>query len=434
MSSVDTIWVILCAGLVFMMQAGFLCLETGFTRSKNNANVAVKNLTDFCLSSLVFWLVGFGLMFGVSRSGWFGASEFAADYAERDLPFTVFFVFQLMFCGAAVTIISGAVAERMKFGAYLLITAAVSGMIYPISGHWAWHGLLSGEGEGFLAVAGFYDFAGSTVVHSVGGWAALAALLVLGPRTGRFNGAGDGPSFIPSSLPLAALGTILLFIGWLGFNGGSTLALNEQVGTVLVTTVLGGAAGAVAAGFLAFGVTGRIDPGQFFNGCLGGLVAVTAGANVFATPMAIVAGAVGGMVVVACEELLKFFRVDDAVGAIPVHLGAGIWGTVAVGLYGDLTVIGTGLDRIEQIGVQLYGITVIGLWAFTTTYVVLALVNRVYPLRVSRENELRGLNYAEHGVDDAASPPPPSEQIEPPSRDELDSFGAVPGPETGGVQ
>ena len=399
MEMIDIIWVTLCAGLVFLMQAGFLCLETGFTRRKNNINVAVKNLTDFCVSSVVFWALGFGLMFGASRGGWFGFGDFALDHRGVEWGYTTFFIFQLMFCGAAVTIISGAVAERMKFTSYIIMTVLISGLVYPVGGHWSWATLFGGETNGFLADMGFYDFAGSTVVHSVGGWAALAALLIIGPRFGRYEEQNPLVSaFHPSNMPLAGLGTIFLFIGWLGFNGGSTLAFNDDVGLIIASTIIAGSSGAVSAGFLALGVTNRLDAGQFMNGCLGGLVAVTAGANLYPTHLAFLVGAIGGMAVVAFEEILEYFHIDDAVGAIPVHLGAGVWGTLAVGLYGDLEAIGTGLSRLEQIWVQLWGVIVYGLWTFVVTYVVLRLVNVIHPLRVSQDQEEIGLNYAEHGI------------------------------------
>jgi len=398
METIDILWVTLCSALVFMMQVGFLCLETGFTRSKNNVNVAVKNLVDFCVSTIVFWAVGFGLMFGASYGGWFGVSNFMVNHTGANWGFTTFFVFQVMFCGAAVTIISGAVAERMKFSSYILITVLISGLVYPVAGHWSWATLFGGDTNGFLADLGFYDFAGSTVVHSVGGWGALAAVIIIGPRLGRFDQTRLVSAFQPSSMPLAAIGTLFLFIGWLGFNGGSTLAWNDQVGLILVNTILAATAGAVSSGALAFGVTNRLDAGQFMNGCLGGLVAITAGANLYSSPLAILIGLVGGMVVVAAEEILNHYKVDDAVGAIPVHLGAGIWGTLAVGLYGDLEMIGTGLSRFEQIGVQLLGIGVYAVWTFGVTFGVLLLVKQVHNLRVSKEDEEMGLNISEHGI------------------------------------
>ncbi|MCD6389237.1 MAG: ammonium transporter [Desulfobulbaceae bacterium] len=393
----DVLWIILCSGLVFLMQAGFLCLESGLTRRKNSINVAIKNLADFCLTTVVFWVVGFGLMFGASRNGWFGTSEYVLDFSLQSPFFSVFFLFQVMFCGAAVTIMSGAIAERMRFSSYLIVTVAVSALIYPSFGHWAWAGLNDGATNGWLNSMGFVDFAGSTVVHSVGGWMSLAVLLIIGPRRGRFAADGTPQKIHPSNLPLATLGTVLLFIGWLGFNGGSTLALNDQVANVLVNTVIAGSVGAISAGLLGYAIQNRLNVTQFMNGCLGGLVAVTANAFAVTTPVAALIGLVGGMIVIGVEELLEHYRIDDAVGAIPVHLGAGIWGTLAVGLYGDLNILGTGLTRLEQIGVQLLGVVVCGLWVFGVGYFLMKAVNRVYPLRVSAEHEDIGLNLAEHG-------------------------------------
>jgi len=393
----DFLWIILCSGLVFLMQAGFLCLESGLTRRKNSINVAIKNLADFCLTTVVFWVVGFGLMFGATREGWFGTSEFILDFSLQSPFFSVFFLFQVMFCGAAVTIMSGAIAERMKFSSYLIVTVAVSALIYPSFGHWAWAGLNDGTTNGWLNSMGFVDFAGSTVVHSVGGWMSLAVLLIIGPRRGRFAADGTPQKIHPSNLPLATLGTVFLFIGWLGFNGGSTLALNDQVANVLVNTVIAGSVGAVSAGLLGYAIQNRLNVTQFMNGCLGGLVAVTANAFAVTTPVAALIGLVGGMIVIGVEELLEHYRIDDAVGAIPVHLGAGIWGTLAVGLYGNLDILGTGLTRMEQVGVQLLGVVVCGLWVFGVGYILMKAVNRVYPLRVSAEHEDVGLNLAEHG-------------------------------------
>jgi Amt family ammonium transporter len=395
--SLDFLWIIICSALVFLMQAGFLCLESGLTRRKNSINVAIKNLADFCLTTIVFWVVGFGLMFGATRDGWFGTSEFVLDFSLQSPFFSVFFLFQVMFCGAAVTIMSGAIAERMRFSSYLIVTVAVSALIYPGFGHWAWAGLNDGATNGWLNSMGFVDFAGSTVVHSVGGWMSLAVLLIIGPRRGRFAADGTPQKIHPSNLPLATLGTVFLFIGWLGFNGGSTLALNDQVANVLVNTVVAGSIGAISAGLLGYAIQNRLNVTQFMNGCLGGLVAVTANAFAVTTPVAALIGLVGGMIVIGVEELLEHYRIDDAVGAIPVHLGAGIWGTLAVGLYGDLNILGTGLTRLEQIGVQLLGVVVCGLWVFGIGYFLMGAVNRVYPLRVSAEHEDIGLNLAEHG-------------------------------------
>ena len=393
----DFLWIIVCSALVFEMQAGFLLLESGLTRRKNSINVAVKNLADFCLTTLIFWGFGFGLMFGLSHSGWFGQSWFLLDFADSEKLFGAFFLFQVMFCGAAVTIMSGAAAERMRFSSYLIVTVIISGLVYPVFGHWAWAGLDQGTANGWLNGIGFVDFAGSTVVHSVGGWTSLAILLVIGPRIGRFPAEGSPRRLRPSNLPLATLGAVILFIGWLGFNGGSTLALNGQVINILVNTVIAGSVGAISAGILGQAVQNRLNVTQFMNGCLGGLVAITANCFAVNTPVAALIGLVGGMIVIIAEEILEYYKIDDAVGAIPVHLAAGIWGTLAVGLYGDLEILGTGLTRIEQIGVQIMGIVACGVWTFGITYVLLTIVNKYYPLRVTMDHELRGLNISEHG-------------------------------------
>jgi len=410
LSNLDLMWIYFCSALVFIMQAGFLCLESGLTRRKNSINVAIKNLADFCLTTVVFWLVGFGLMFGISRGGWFGSAGFALDFFSQESFFSAFFLFQVMFCGAAVTIMSGAIAERMRFSSYLIVTVLVSALIYPVFGHWAWAGLDTSEAFGWLNGIGFVDFAGSTVVHSVGGWISLAVLLIIGPRIGRFAEDGTPQRLNPSNLSLATLGAVFLFVGWLGFNGGSTLAMNDQVSGILVNTVVGGSVGAISAGLLGYAVQNRLNVTQFMNGCLGGLVAVTANCFAVTTPVAALIGLVGGMIAIGVEEMLEYFGIDDAVGAIPVHLGAGIWGTLAVGLYGDLDILATGLSRMEQIGVQLLGIIACGVWTFGLSFGLLKLVDWVYPLRVSAQHEEMGLNIAEHG--------------------EIEDFGDLQGPAT----
>lgn len=390
------LWVILCAALVFLMQAGFLCLESGLTRSKNSINVAIKNLADFCLTTIVFWAIGFSLMFGDTVSGWYGTGLVLPDFSVESADTAVFFLFQVMFCGAAVTIISGVVAERLKFGAYLIVALFVSGLVYPVAGHWSWASFGGGEGDGFLASMGFIDFAGSSVVHSVGGWSGLALLIIIGPRIGRFGGSAPIKA---SNLPLATLGVLLLFIGWLGFNGGSTLVMDESVPLILVNTIIGGSVGALAAGGLGYAVHNNLNVTRFMNGALGGLVAITANCFAVSTPIAALIGLVGGMIVVFAEDLLEKFHLDDAVGAIPVHLAAGIWGTLATGLYGDLEVLGTGLSRGEQISVQALGVLTYAVWSFGISYVLFWIVNRVFRLRVSAEHEIAGLNISEHGVE-----------------------------------
>ena len=395
---IDLLWVVIASALVFVMQAGFLCLETGLTRSKNNINVAIKNFCDFCIAALVFWFVGFGLMFGVSYQGWVGLDLFALNFATTTSSLAVFFLFQVMFCVTSVTILSGIVAERMKFGAYLFVAFVVAGLLYPVAGHWSWTGRWETAGSGWLAELGFVDFAGSTVVHSVGGWAGLALVLIVGPRLGRFGHASGMRAITPSNMPTAALGAILLFIGWLGFNGGTTLALDDTVPSILINTVIGGCIGAISAGGLSYAVHQRLDADQFINGALGGLVAVTANCFAVSTGSAALIGLVGGMIVVFVSQILESLKIDDAVGAIPVHLGAGIWGTLATGLYGDLETLGTGLSRLEQVAVQGLGILVYGIWAFGLAFIIFYAGNAVIRFRVSEKAEIAGLNISELGL------------------------------------
>jgi Amt family ammonium transporter len=398
-NSLDLLWIVLCAALVFVMQAGFLCLESGLTRNKNSINVAAKNVADFAVAALLFWLVGFGLMFGPTWSGWIGSGLFGAfDQLPPDARLMVFLLFQVMFCATATTIVAGAVAERMRFGAYLAVSALVSALIYPVFGHWAWAGAWGLSEPGWLASLGFVDFAGSTVVHSVGGWVSLVAVMLTGPREGRFR-AGEPPRVIPAgNLPVAMLGVLLLAFGWLGFNGGSTLAFDQRVPGVLVHTTLAAAAGCVAG--LAIG---RLWHGYYeilyaINGMIAGLVAITAGAHAVSAPAAILIGALGAVVMAWSSAALLKWRIDDAVGAIPAHLAAGAWGTLAVGLFGDPQLLGTGLGRLEQIGVQVLGIVVCGLWCTGAAWLVMRTWQRAFSLRVDAEAEQMGLNVAEHGA------------------------------------
>ena len=390
------IWILFSAALVFLMQAGFLCLETGLTRSKNNINVAIKNLADFGISTVLYWAFGFALMFGITRSGWFGLSDFALTFDLSNPELIAFFIFQLMFCGTAVTILSGAVAERLRFASYIFLAMLVAGLTYPIFGHWAWNGANAGEATGWLVNLGFVDFAGSTVVHSVGGWTALAVLLVIGARNGRFPTDGPPRKIPGANIPFAVLGVLLLYVGWIGFNGGSTLAVNEQTALAVANTILAGAVGMVTAIIAGYILLRKADVGFVMNGALAGLVAITASANSVSAVSAVIIGAVGGLVMIGVEQLLERLRIDDAVGAIPVHLGAGIWGTLAVGFFSNQALLGTGLSRSAQIGVQLLGIFVCFLWVFGVTYLLVRFVDRLSPLRVSAEEEYVGLNISQH--------------------------------------
>lgn len=396
-SSIDVLWVLISASLVFLMQAGFLCLEAGSTRSKNNINVVIKNIADLGFSVLCFWLFGYGLMFGPTHGGWIGTAAFAPEMGQSEVWTAAFFLFQAMFCSTAVTIVSGAVAERIRFGAYLVITLLVSGLLYPLLGHWSWNGLNSGTSSGWLGSLGFVDFAGSTVVHSVGGWVALAAVLILGPRIGRFS-PKRRRLIVGYDLPLALLGTLLLWFGWFGFNGGSVLALTDDVPGIIANTLLAGAAGLVFPILLDLLRQRHISVKAVMNGSLAGLVAITANCNVVTTGSAIFIGGIGSLCMLMTDRFLERHRIDDVVGAIPVHLSPGIWGTLAVGLFGDRALIGTGLTRPAQILAQLLGIGVAAVWAFGLTFIVLHQINRRWPLRVSRRYEHVGLNISEHGA------------------------------------
>jgi len=395
------------------MQGGFLCLETGLTRNKNNINVAIKNITDFGLTTLIFWMFGYAFMFGRSTlGGWIGVSDFfpSLDPVDEGALMT-FLLFQIMFCGTAVTILSGAIAERMRFESYIAITILISGFVYPIFGHWAWGGIqpfaIADRPNGWLYDMGFVDFAGSTVVHSVGGWASLAILMIIGSRSGRFD--TDDRKIQGANLPLAALGVMLLWVGWFGFNGGSQLGISSPADTqavvrIITNTMIAGSAGLVAAMLISWFFAGRSNVDMVMNGALAGLVAITANCHAVTTGQAMIIGAVGGLVMYGVSRLLDRLRIDDAVGAIPVHLGAGVWGTLAVALFAspDL-LLGSAeavanFNRLAFLGVQVVGVVVCGIWTFTATYIVMSIFNNITPLRVSEEDERIGLNISEHGA------------------------------------
>ena len=391
----DVAWILICAALVMLMQAGFSCLESGLVRSKNSINVAAKNFADFCLSSVVFWLFGFALMFGVTSGGWIGTSGFF--FGDTASPWLMaFFIFQLGFCGTATTIVSGAVAERMRFSGYLVAAAIISAVIYPVIGHWVWGSAAGAAPGGWLEQMGFIDFAGSTVVHSVGGWIALAAIIIIGPRSGRF-----GKNAVPihgHDLPMVTLGVFLLWFGWFGFNGGSTLGLTPEVPVIIVNTTVSAAFGGVVALALAWRIGGRPDVTMIMNGSLAGLVGITASAHIM-TPLAAAGiGAIAAVVMYTVAMLLERLEIDDVVGAVPVHLAAGIWGTLAVAIFADPEAWGTGLGRWDQLVVQATGVGATFVWAFGLGFILLWLINRWFPLRIDPEGERIGLNVAEHGA------------------------------------
>ncbi|MDC3142646.1 ammonium transporter [Candidatus Pelagibacter sp.] len=409
-SYVDTLWVIDCAILVFIMQAGFMCMETGLSRHKNSINVALKNAADFGVSVVIFWIFGFGLMFGSSYNGLFGTDLFF--FKTTNAEYMTYFVFQAMFVATAATIISGAVAERMKFNGYLIITILATGIIYPIVGHWAWSSsylsnidsakeLLNEVDQvtstGWLTNLGFVDFAGSTIVHSVGGWIALSAVIIIGPRIGKYSESNKG-KFTGSSFPLAVLGTLILWFGWFGFNGGSNGAMDEAVPLILINTFLAAAFGLLTGLGTSFIIYKKPDPFYVVLGPLAGLVAITAGCNSMTTVVAIFVGIIGALVAVLITEILNKYEIDDVVGAVPVHLGAGVWGTLAVGFFSDLNILGTDLTRLEQIKAQFIGVLTIGAFSFFGSYIILRILNNFYPLRVTPLQEELGLNIAEHNA------------------------------------
>ena len=393
----DVFWVLICAGLVFLMQAGFTCLESGLTRSKNSINVAIKNITDFGISTILFWTFGFALMFGASANGWIGSTQFFLSLDDGSRTST-FFLFEIMFCATAVTIVSGATAERLRFRSYIIISIILSGMIYPIFGHWVWNGMHSGTKLGWLGHIGFVDFAGSTVVHSVGGWVALAALLIIGPREGRFPPVGAHMKIHGSNLPMSVLGVLLLWVGWFGFNGGSTLSLNDQVAGIITNTFLAGASGVMVTLTVGWIIRKQADAELVIFGSIAGLVAITASAHAVSAASALAIGGIGGIVMLGVDYLMDYLHIDDAVGAIPVHLGAGIWGTLAVAVFGREEVLGTGLSFWDQLLIQATGIGVCFLWTFGLSYGVFTLINHFLPLRVTVEDERIGLNVSEHGA------------------------------------
>ncbi|MEL6579002.1 MAG: ammonium transporter [Cyanobacteria bacterium J06621_12] len=397
----NIIWVVGCAGLVLLMQPGFMCLESGLTRSKNSINVAIKNLADLGISIFLFWCFGYALMFGADHLGLIGWSDFLINLEDNPQK-AAFFLFQVMFCGTATTIVSGALTERLRFSGYVAIATLISGLIYPVFGHWVWNGTTTGQLYGWLGKLGFADYAGGTVVHSVGGWVSLAALLVIGSRTGRFasqdNGSWSARKIHGSNLPFSVLGAMLLWVGWFGFNGGSTFGLTSQIPIIIVHTVLAGAAGMISAGIFDWCKQGKVEVESLINGSIAGLVSITAGCNAVTTPIAILIGAMGGLIMLLATSLIEGRGIDDGVDAVALHGFVGAWGTLAVGLFGDLDVLGTELSRHSQVLVQLLGIGICFIWSFGLAYLILSNINRISPLRVTAEQEEIGLNFSEHNA------------------------------------
>jgi len=389
--NLNYVWTIIAACLVFFMQAGFALVETGFTRAKNAVNIIMKNVMDVSAGGLAFFLLGFGLMFGTSAGGWIGTDGFLlseiGDYST-EWSYTFFF-FQAVFAATAATIVSGAVAERTAFNSYLIFSVLITAFIYPVFGSWAWGSLFNGSG--WLEGLGFIDFAGSTVVHSVGGWAALAGAMVVGPRAGKYI---DGkPQLIKGhSLPLAALGVFILWLGWFGFNAGSTTTGDTSIALIALNTFLAAGAGATAAMVITWITNGKPDGAVTLNGVLAGLVGITAGCANLSPGFAIITGAIAGVLVHYSMKFLEK-KVDDAVGAVSVHGVCGAWGTLAAGLF-DM-----GGFSLEVVGVQLIGVGAAFAWTFPVSYILFKVINAVLPLRVTEQLEVMGLDIHEHDAE-----------------------------------
>jgi Amt family ammonium transporter len=408
--ALDTVWLFMGAILVFIMQAGFALVETGLTRAKNATNITMKNMMDFCFGAIAYWVVGWGLMYGKDAlGGLVGSSEFLNGPMSIDEDSASFYrtwFFQVVFAATAATIVSGAMAERTQFKSYLIYTAFISAIIYPIQGHWIW------SSDGWLAKLGFHDFAGSTVVHSVGGWAALVGAIVLGPRIGKYVKGDDGKISVKAipghNIPYAALGVFLLWFGWYGFNGASTataISISDiwsglTISRVCVITTLGASAGAIAALTLSWIWFKKPDVSMTLNGALAGLVSITAPCAVVSPAAAVLIGLVGGcLVVIAVEFIDKVLHIDDPVGATSVHLVCGIWGTISVGLWGNVEGVAVGLfygGGMAQLGKQLIGVASVGVWTIITSFILFLSIKAIFGLRVKPKEEKMGLDLSEH--------------------------------------
>ncbi|MFN7229069.1 MAG: ammonium transporter [Synechococcaceae cyanobacterium] len=395
-------FLLICAALVIFMNAGFAMVEAGLCRQKNAVNILAKNLIVFALAATAYWFIGYKIMYNASWviPGWFKFGGLFFDptvtaemVTEGKLVPSVDFLFQLAFAGTAATIVSGLVAERIKFGEFIIFSLVLCGVLYPISGSWQWN-----VGEGWLNKLGFIDFAGSTVVHSFGAWAGLVGAMLLGPRIGKFvNGK---PQAIPGhNLAIATLGCLILWLGWYGFNPGSMLALNEQVPYIAVTTTLGAAGGGIAATLLSQFTGGKPDLSMTINGILAGLVGVTAGCDAFSMPAAWVIGFIAGILVVYSVAMVDKLGIDDPVGAWSVHGTCGIWGTLAVGLFNIDKGLLTG-HGFTQLGHQIVGVLAIGIFSIVTSWILWSIIGACFGgIRVSEADEIEGLDIAEHGME-----------------------------------
>ncbi len=396
--TINNVWMMVCTALVFFMHLGFSLLEIGLSRQKNTINILFKNFFVITAGLLLYCLGGFNLMYPGFEDGDMGILKFAGfgiaapeggmgfGYADGGYTWWTDFLFQGMFAATAATIVSGAVAERIKLSGFMLFAVLYVGLIYPIVGAWKW-------GGGFLDSWGFYDFAGSTLVHSVGGWAALITIFMLGARIGKFDKDGKPRALPGHNIPLASAGVFILWLGWFGFNGGSVLSADPELTSLtLVTTSLAAAAGGVAAAIFSNILYKNFDLTMFMNGVLGGLVGITAGADQMSPTDAILIGLIAGVVIVLGVALIDKLKLDDPVGAVAVHLICGIWGTLAVGIFGALA-------SFDQFLIQLAGVGIVGAFCVTCSFIILFIVKSTVGLRVDKEEELRGLDISEHGME-----------------------------------
>ncbi len=393
--AIDNLTMFVCAVLVLFMQAGFAMVEAGFNSGKNTVNILFKNLIDVALGAVLYFVWGYQIMYPGDFNGYFGFGGVgipAQDALDAGYypHYQTDFLFQVVFAATAATIVSGAVAGRMQFRAYLVYTAVLTGLVYPISGSWKW-------GGGFLDAMGFYDFAGSLIVHAVGGFAALAGAIVLGPRIGRFNSDGSSNAFPGHNITVAALGVLILLVGWFGFNPGSVLAMTGEANTILVVTtavntLLAAATGTLAATIISVFVMKKPDLGMALNGMLGGLVGITANADSVSNMSSLAIGAVAGVLVVVAMVALEKLQIDDTVGAFPVHGVCGIWGGIATALFGNFD------PGVATLSVQLIGSAVYCVWAFATMYTLFMVLKTIGWLRVDTEEEVAGLDVVEHGM------------------------------------
>lgn len=396
--TINNVWMMVCTALVFFMHLGFSFLEIGLTRQKNTINILFKNFFVITVGLLLYCLGGFNLMYPGFEDGDMGILKFAGfgiaapeggmgfGYADGGYTWWTDFLFQGMFAATAATIVSGAVAERIKLSGFMLFAVLYVGLIYPIVGAWKW-------GGGFLDAWGFYDFAGSTLVHSVGGWGALITIYLLGARIGKFDKDGNPKALPGHNLPIASAGVFILWLGWFGFNGGSVLSADPELTSLtLVTTSLAAAAGGVAAAFFSNLLYKNFDLTMFMNGVLGGLVGITAGADQMSPTDAILIGLIAGVIVVLGIALIDKLKLDDPVGAVAVHLICGIWGTLAVGIFGAMA-------GFDQFLVQLIGVGIVGAFCVATSFILLMIVKSTTGLRVDKDEELNGLDLSEHGME-----------------------------------